>query len=119
VRLLALSLCFLLAACSTSVENLPTTPANPPDPAKIAPGLRNLAVAAKLQEPMEVSPPFKAPAVSTFPWMICLRSGATEASKRITYSVFFKDNDNNNEPLNFRMSAIIEDCGVQPYGPLK
>ena len=116
---LALSLCFLLAACSTSVETLPDAPASPPDPAKIAPGIRNLAIAAKLQEPLEVSSPFRAPAISTFPWMICLRSAATEASRRITYSVFFKDNDDKNEPLNFRMSAIIEDCGVQPYSALK
>jgi hypothetical protein len=115
LRLLALSLCFLLGACSTDIENLAATNSDPPDPAKVLASLKNIATAAKLQEPVEVSAPIKAPANSSIPWIICLRSGATEASRRFTYSLFFKNND----LKDYRLSAIIEECGVQPYGPLK
>jgi hypothetical protein len=94
---------------------LVATNTDPPDPAKVLGHLKGVAAAAKLQEPVEVSAPIKAPANSSIPWIICLRSGATEATKRFTYSVLFTNND----LKDYRLSAIIEECGVQPYGPLK
>jgi len=105
----------VLAACSTGTENFVPDNQNPPDLAKVTPSLKAVAVATKLQEPVEVSAPIRAPAISTIPWIICLRSGATEASKRLTYSVFYK----NDEQKSYRLSAIIEGCDGQSYGPLK
>jgi hypothetical protein len=60
LRFLALSLCFLLGACSTDVENLAATNVDPPDPAKVLGALKNVATAAKLQDPVEMSAPIKA-----------------------------------------------------------
>jgi hypothetical protein len=75
-------------ACSSHQEDLPTAAINPPDPSKVTAVLRTVAAAAKIEEPLEVSAPIRT--ISSIPWMICLRSGATEESKRHTYSAFFK-----------------------------
>jgi hypothetical protein len=115
MRSLILPLCLMLAACSTDIENLAATYTEPPDPAKVLASLKDVAVSAKLKEPVEMSVPIKAPASSAMPWIICLRSGATEASQRLTYSVFY----NNNEFKSFRLSVIIEGCDGQSYSPLK
>ena len=114
MRFLGLFLCFGLAACATEVDSLVTANTDPPDPVKVVDSLKSAAAEAKLQEPLEVTAPIKAPAVSSVPWIICLRSAATEESKRVTYSVFFKNNDRQ----SFRLSAIIEGCGAQPFSPL-
>ena len=114
LRLFALSLCFLLVACSTNIENLAVTNIDPPDPAKVLASLKNVAASAKLQEPVEVSAPIKALPNSSHSWIICLRSGATEASKRLTYSVFYRGD----ELKDFRLSVILEGCDGQPFGPL-
>jgi hypothetical protein len=115
LRFPILCLCFVLAACSTDVENLAATNTAPPDPVKAAATLKSVAAQAKLQEPVEVSDPIKAPAISLMPWIICLRSGATEASRRITYSVFYRNDD----MQSFRLSAIVERCETQPFSPLR
>jgi hypothetical protein len=93
LRLSILPLCFLLVACSSHPEDLPTAVINPPDPSKVTAVLGTVAAAAKIQEPLEVSAPIPANPASSIPWIICLRSGATEESKRHTYSAFFKNND--------------------------
>ena len=43
-----------------------------------------------------------------------IRSGATEESKRQTYSVFFKDNDY----VSSRLSAIVDHCEAQVFSAL-
>jgi hypothetical protein len=116
VRFLALSLCLLLGACSTGgMENLDASDPDPPDHAKALIFLRNVVIWAKLQEPVEMSAPIRAPVNSSVRWIICVRSAATEASKRLTYSVFFK----NSEFKDYRLSAIMEGCDGQSYGPMK
>jgi PBP1b-binding outer membrane lipoprotein LpoB len=115
IAFLIAAICVLLAGCSTDVENLAAVSTDPPAAEKVLNSLKNVAITAKLQEPVETSAPIKAPAVSSFPWIICLRSGATEVSERLTYSVFY----NNNELKDFRLSAIIERCDSQSYSLLK
>jgi hypothetical protein len=107
-------LCFFLAACSSHPENLPTAVINPPDPSKVTAVLRTVAAAAKIGEPLEVSAPIQANPVSSIPWIICLRSGATEESKRHTYSAFFKNNDY----VSSRWSVIVDHCEAQVFSPL-
>jgi hypothetical protein len=46
--------------------------------------------------------------------MICLRSGESEDSKRLTYSAFFTD-----KYVSSHYSAIVDLCGEQAYHPLK
>jgi hypothetical protein len=88
---------------------------NPPDPAKAAGHLKNFATEAKLQPPLEVSAPIEAPSNQTARWMICLRSGASDESKRRTSSVFFKNDDF----VSGRLSVIIEPCAQQVFTELK
>jgi len=67
-----------------------------------------------LPEPVEVSDPIRANPISSSPWLICLRSGKSEESKRLTYSAFFTD-----KYVSSRYSAIVDHCGEQVYHPLK
>ena len=116
MRLLVLLLFFLLAACSSEVVDLPNPATiNPPDPVKVAGPLKNFATQAKLQPPIEVSAPIEAPANNTDRWIICLRSGASDESKRRTYSVFFKNDD----LVTAHLSAMIEPCAQQAFSELK
>jgi hypothetical protein len=81
---------------------------------KVTAALRTVAAQARLGEPWEISAPIEANPISAIPWIICLRSGATEESKRQTYSVFFKDNDY----VSSRLSAIVDHCEAQDFSAL-
>src|SRR5712672_3442730 len=106
-------LCFLLASCSSVVaapdENLPAAPYL----SAVAVDLKKVAAEAHLAEPVEVSEPIRANPISSSPWLICLRSGKSEESKRLTYSAFFTD-----KYVSSRYSAIIDHCEEQVYHPL-
>jgi hypothetical protein len=88
---------------------------NPPDPSKVTAVLRSVAAQAKIDEPLEVSAPIQANPTSSIPWIICLRSGATEESKHHTYAAFFKNNDY----ASSRWSVIIDHCETQNFAPLR
>jgi hypothetical protein len=106
-------LCFLLAGCSSAEsfpENLPPAPYLP----MVATELKKVAAEAHLAQPIEVSDPIRAHPISSSPWLICLRSGNSEESKRLTYSAFFTD-----KYVSSRYSAIVDHCGEQVYHPLK
>lgn len=106
-------LCFVLAGCSTVVadpaENLPAAP----DLSAAAPDLKKAAAEAHLAEPVEVSEPIRANPISSLPWLICLRSGKSEESKRLTYSAFFKE-----KYISSRYSVIVDHCEEQVFHPL-
>jgi hypothetical protein len=53
-----------------------------------AESLKKVAAEARLEEPHEISAPIRAHPISSIPWIICLRSGATELSKRRPLAVF-------------------------------
>jgi len=106
-------LCFLLAGCSSVEsfhENLPPAP----DLHAVAAVLKSVAAGAHLAEPVEISDPIRAPPISLSPWMICLRSGKSEESKRLTYSAFFTD-----KYVSSRYSAIVDHCEEQVYHQFK
>ena len=110
MRLIALVLgCAALAACS-SVE-VAKEPIPPPDMAKAMPALRGLATQAHLAEPLEFSGPIEAPRNYLEHWMICLRSAATP---RKTYALLFQKD----ELKSSHMSATMDPCDSQTYGPL-
>jgi hypothetical protein len=72
------------------------------------------AAEAKLAEPIEVSEPIRTNPISTPPWIICLRSGTSEESKRRTYSAFF-----NKVYVSSKWSVIMDHCEEQVFHPLK
>jgi hypothetical protein len=104
-------LCVLLAGCSSVesfTENLPPAP----ELSAVATVLKTVAVQAHLAEPVEVSDPIRANPISSSPWLVCLRSGKSEESKRVTYSAFFTD-----KYVSSRYSAIVDHCEEQAYHP--
>ena len=106
-------LCFLLAGCS-SVESFPENLPPSPDLSTIASQLKTVAAEAHLAEPVEVSDPTRAPPISSSPWLICLRSGKSDESKRLTYSAFFTD-----KYVSSHYSAIVDHCEERVYRSLK
>jgi hypothetical protein len=114
MRVWALLLCLVLAACSSVSESIPEAVVPPPDPSAALRGLKAAASDAHFAEPVEVSDPIRANPVSSSPWLICLRSGKSEESKRLTYSAFFK-----NGYVSSRWSAFLDHCAEQVYHPLK
>jgi hypothetical protein len=105
-------LCFLLAGCS-SAESFPEDLPAAPSLSAVAATLKTVAAQAHLAEPVEVSDPIRANPISSSPWLICLRSGQSEESKRLTYSAFFTD-----KLVSSRYSAIVDNCGELAYHPL-
>jgi len=105
-RMMLLS--FLLAGCS-AVESLPDLPPAP-SLSTVATELKRVAAEAHLAEPVEVSDPIRAHPISSSPWLICLRSGQSQESKRLTYSAFFTD-----KFVSSRYSAIVDHCEEQVY----
>jgi hypothetical protein len=115
MRLWLLSLCLVLAACSSASERIPQEVISPPDPAIAVKGLKQAAQEAKLAEPLEISQPTEAPAPSTPRWIICLRSAASEESKKRIYSVLFSKN----AYTALRLSVILDRCDGQTFFPMK
>ena len=107
--------CVLLMSCSTNLAQSPSATTNAPNPAKVAESLKKVAAEAKLEEPQEISAPIHAHPISSIPWIICLRSGATELSKRRPLAVFYKDD----EYVMARMSVIVDRCEGQAFTALK
>jgi hypothetical protein len=112
MRLLALTLCPVLAACSGS-QSLPQPYAPPPDAAAILHGVRAAAADSHFEQPIEFTDPIRDRRYLA-PWLVCLRSGKSEESRRRTYSVFFTD-----KYVSSRYSATMDGCAGQAYHPLK
>ena len=107
-------LCVLLAGCSSVVESFPENLPAAPSLSAVAATLKTVAAEAHLAGPVEVSDPIRSHPISSSPWLICLRSGNSEESKRVTYSAFFTD-----KYVSSHYSAIVDDCVQPAYHPLK
>jgi hypothetical protein len=113
MRVLALILCANLCACS-SLDGITQNDVPPPDQLSILKGLKKAAWDAKLAEPIEISDPVRPNSISSAAWLVCLRSGKSEESKRLTYSAFF-----NKEYVSSHWSAIVDQCNSQGYHVVK
>jgi hypothetical protein len=108
--IIAMTSLFVLSGCtSDTVLSIPPAP----EPLKNVAELREVASCALLKEPVEYSDPIRAPDISFYPWIVCLRSAATDQSKRQTYSLFF-----DKEFERSRLSAMNESCLTATYHPL-
>ena len=114
-RISPVLLCVFLISCSTNPAQPPSTTANAPDLTKVAESLRKVAAEAQLEEPQEISAPIRAHPISSIPWIICLRSGATELSRRRPLAVFYTGD----EYVMARMSVIVDRCESQAFTALK
>jgi hypothetical protein len=114
MRLLAVLSCLVLAGCSSIIEDLPQKTDAAPFISASTQELKKAAGEVKMSDPLEVAGPLAANPISSAPWIICLRSGASEQSRRLVYSVFFKDG----KRVSIRLSSIVDRCETQVFLPL-
>lgn len=124
----AVPIALLLAACSggpaitsgLSIMPAAETPAAPGS--RAAPDLSSVEVVKifkdkadelKLQSPALVTAPDAPPPINAEPWMICLKSGAPEQSRRL-YALLFQDG----RLRTTRPAAILDNCEARPFEPL-
>jgi hypothetical protein len=114
MRVLKLLPCLALGACSAFLDDLPQTPDPAPFIATSADDLRKAAADEKLAKPLEVAGPIAANSISVAPWIICLRSAASEEARKRVYSVFFKDG----KFSSIRESVFVDHCEAQNFASL-
>ena len=114
MRLLKLLPCLVLGACSSFLDDIPEKADPAPFVSTSADDLRKAADQEKLAKPLEVAEPIAANSISVAPWIICLRSAATEQARKRVYSVFFQDG----KLSSVRESVIVDHCEAQNFSPL-
>src|SRR6185312_6252532 len=112
--LLAVVCCSHLAACSPSLFMARSDPGPAPDLSQIAISLKAAAASEKIQTPLEISAPIEANPISATPWIVCIRSGSTDESKKRTYSALYRAN----VYVSIRLSAIVDHCEEQTFTAL-
>lgn len=114
VRWFGVFLSIALAGCSSVSETAPTEV----EPAPLGEGLltgMNRGIAdSHFAPPIEVTDPVRAPAISSFPWMVCIRSATSDEAKRQTYSAFFAKG----AYVSSRYSVYSDNCNEQQFHPL-
>ena len=111
MRLLKVLPYFVLAACSAVMDDLPQATEPAPYLSTVSSDLKKAAGTEQMAEPLEVAGPIAANPVSSAPWIICLRSVASERARRLVYSVFFK----NGKYDSVRLSVIVDGCEAQTF----
>jgi hypothetical protein len=114
MRLLKLLPCLVLGACSSFLDDIPEKADPAPFISTSANDLRKAADQEKLAGPLEVAGPIAANSISVAPWIICLRSAATEQTRKRVYSAFFKDG----KLSTIRESVFVDHCESQNFAPL-
>jgi hypothetical protein len=114
MRLLKLLPCLVLGGCSSFLDDIPEKPDPAPFISSSIADLTKVAADEKLAKPLEVAGPIAANSISIAPWIICLRSVATEQARKRVYSVFFKDD----KVSSVRESVFVDHCEAQTFTPL-
>ncbi len=107
-------LCLVLGGCSFFWEDIGKQPDPAPFLATSAEDIRKAADSEKLTAPLEVAGPIAANSISIAPWIVCVRSGASEQSRQRVYSVFFREG----KVSSIQASAIVDRCEAQNFVPL-
>jgi hypothetical protein len=84
----------------------------PPDAQNLVTGIKQGITDSHFKPPIEVTDLLKAPMNSANFWIVCVRSAQSDETKRITYSVFFKD-----KYIQSRYSVYTDGCGGQQFHP--
>jgi hypothetical protein len=99
-----------MTGCS-DFKDLPDEPKTAPDIQKASANLKTVAGQYQLSGQLEIAGPIEAPAVSTPPWIICLKSAS---QPRFTVALFYKAD----VFVSSRESTIADRCDGQIYRPL-
>lgn len=114
MRMLAVLFCLTLAGCSSILEETTQKAELAPLISTSIPALKIAAAESKIHEPLEFAGPIPANPISSASWIICLRSGADDQSRRLVYSVFFQDG----KRVSMHLSSIVDRCEAQVFTPL-
>jgi hypothetical protein len=108
--------CLLAGACSTLP---PPEVESPPDEAQLKAGINQAITDSHFAKPVEVTDVINAPASSTQPWMVCIRSASSSDDRRPTYAAFFGKDGNGKygQYTRSRYSVFAENCETQAYHP--
>jgi hypothetical protein len=96
------------------MDDLPQTTEPAPYVSTVISDLKKAAGTEQMADPLEVAGPIAANPISSAPWIICLRSVASERARRLVYSVFFKGGKYD----SVRLSVIVDGCEAQTFTPL-
>jgi hypothetical protein len=109
----------MICGCSAVGDLPPPQDQAPPNDAQLKSGIVVAISDSHFAPPLEVSDVFRAQASSTQPWMVCIRSGASDEARRLTYSAFFgKDAaGTDGQYMKSRYSVILDNCASQAYHP--
>ena len=110
--------CLLAGACSSISDLPPPEVGQPPDQDMLAAGIRQGINDSHFPKPVEVTGLFRAPPGSADPWMLCIRSAASDEARRMTYSVFYGKNFNTGKDgqyMRSRYSVYADNCASQTY----
>jgi hypothetical protein len=115
-RVPTILLCLLAGGCSTLP---PPEVETPPDEAQLEAGLNQAIAESHFAKPVEVTDVINAPASSTQPWMVCIRSASSDEARRPTYAAFFGKDGNGKygQYARSRYSVFAENCETQTYHP--
>jgi len=112
MRKTLLLLCLALEAVPWVSARAGSVEAPRPDDAALLVGIRQAINDSHFTSPIEVTELFSAPSNSSNPWMLCIRSGQSDETRRIGYSAFF-----NEQYVQSRYSVFYDNCGAQQYHP--
>jgi hypothetical protein len=101
-----------LEGCSSISESAALEIPSPPDEKDLLSGTRTAVTDSHFAPPIEVTGLFKAPSISSSPWMVCIRSAKSDETRRITYSAFFKE-----KYVLSRYSVHNDGCSEQQFHP--
>jgi hypothetical protein len=115
-RVPTILLCLLAGACSSLP---PPEIEPPPEDVQLKAGLTQAIADSHFAKPVEVTDVIRAPASSTQPWMVCIRSATSDEARRVTYAAFFGKDGNGKfgQYARSRYSAFAENCDTQVYHP--
>jgi hypothetical protein len=108
----------LTGACSSMIDQAPYDVGQQPNQSELDKGIAIGIQGSKFANPIEVTDVLRARVNSFDPWMVCLRSGTSDAAKLVTYSVFWSGNYGDGKGAQYKSSqnsAFIDDCNAQTY----
>jgi hypothetical protein len=114
---LILIFCLLVGACSFMSDVPPLEIGPQPEQEQLKAGIVAGISDSHFAKPIEVTDLFRAPAIMTEQWMVCVRSATSDEARHQTYSVFYGKNGagKDGQYVKSRYSSLNDNCAAQEY----
>jgi hypothetical protein len=115
----ALLICLVTGACASLDEPAPEVGPQP-EQEQLTKGITSGINDSHFAKPIEITDLLRSPSSYEEPWMICIRSASPDATRRLTYSLFYGTNFSNGLTGQFvksRYSVFADNCDAQTYHP--